>query len=152
MGLGLLINGLKFLSNPLVLLSILLAGSLTFGGCQSRRVKALKADIAEHKAEVVKLRAANKAIDKMLAAARANLAQVEAQIEADKLEIATIRAELERAQAVRAALEADKAKALKASNDARVDAERTLKTFMERYARATRDPGCQAILEAPLCR
>ena len=33
MGLGLLINGLKFLSNPLVLLSILLAGSLTFGGC-----------------------------------------------------------------------------------------------------------------------
>ena len=152
MGLGLLINGLKFLSNPLVLLSILLAGSLTFGGCQSRRVKALKEDYAAQKAELVKIKAANVQIGKLLAEARANLAQVEAQIEADKLEIATIRAELERAQAVRAALEADKAKALKASNDARLDAERTLKTFMERYARATRDPGCQAILEAPLCR
>ena len=152
MSLGLLINGLKFLSNPLVLLSILLAGSLTFGGCQSRRVKALKEDYATQKAELVKIKAANVQIGKLLAEARANLAQVEAQIEADKLEIATIRAELERAQAVRAALEADKAKAINASNDARVDAERTLKTFMERYARATRDPDCQAILEAPLCR
>lgn len=152
MSLGLVLNALKFLSNPVILLSILLAGSLTFGGCQSKRVKALKLDIQEAKAELAKFKAANKAIDKLLAEARKDLARVEAEIVANKAEITTLQTELARAQQVRQALEADKAKAIAASNRARVDAERTLKAFVDRYARATRNPDCQAILEAPLCR
>lgn len=152
MSLGILINALKFLSNPVVLLSVLLAGSLTFGGCQSKRVKALKLDLQESKAEIAKFKAANKAIDKLLAEARKDLARVEGEIEANKAEIASLRTELDRAQQVRQALEADKARALAASERARKDAERTLAAFVDRYARATRNPDCQAILEAQLCR
>ncbi len=152
MSLGLVINALKFLSNPVVLLSVLLAGSLTFGGCQSKRVKALKLDLQESKAELAKFKAANKAIDKLLAEARKDLARVEGEIEANKAEIASLRTELDRAQQVRQALEADKARALAASERARKDAERTLAAFVDRYARATRNPDCQAILEAQLCR
>lgn len=147
-----LVNVLKILSNPVILLSILLAGSLTFGGCQSKRIKGLKADVAEYKAAVVKFKAEVesgrnnlKVVNRQLEIERAKLAELEAHA-------ASLRTELERAQQVRQALEADKARAIAASNRARVDAERTLKTFMERYARATRNPDCQAILEAPLCR
>lgn len=149
---GTLIAWLKILSNPIVLLSVLLAGSLAFGGCQSKRVKALKLDLQESKAEIAKFKAANKAIDKLLAEARKDLARVEAEIEANKAEIASLRTELDRAQQVRQALEADKARALAASERARKDAERTLAAFVDRYARATRNPDCQAILEAQLCR
>lgn len=146
------VNVLKILSNPVVLLSVLLAGSLTFGGCQSKRIKGLKADVAEYKAAVVKFKAEVesgrnnlKVVNRQLEVERAKLAELEAHA-------ASLRTELERAQQVRQALEADKARAIAASNRARVDAERTLKAFMERYARATRNPDCQAILEAPLCR
>lgn len=147
-----LVNVLKILSNPMVLLSILLAGSLTFGGCQSKRIKGLKADVAEYKAAVVKIKAEVetgrnnlKVATKALETERAKLADLEAHAD-------LLRSELAAAQAVRAKIEADHKRALEAQAAAKVDAERTLHTFMERYARATRNPDCQAVLETLLCR
>ena len=152
MSLGLIINALKFLSNPVVLLSVLLAGSLAFGGCQSKRIKGLKADVAEYKAAAVKFKAEVetgrnnlKVVNRQLEIERAKLAELEAHV-------ATLRAELAKAQEVRARIEADHKRALAAQAAAKVDAERTLATFMERYARATRNPDCQAVLETLLCR
>ena len=152
MSLALVVNALKFLSNPLVLLSVLLAGSLAFGGCQSKRIKGLKADVAEYKAAVVKVNAE-------VEAARNNLKVANRQLEVERAKLAdleavtaTLREELARALEVRAKIEADHKRALAAQAAAKVDAERTLATFMERYARATRNPDCQAVLETLLCR
>lgn len=152
MSLGLVINALKFLSNPLVLLSVLLAGSLAFGGCQKHRVKVLKQDLA--KAEQVRddFKRKRDEIDKLLTAVRAELALAEREIESGRLEVATLRTELASAQQVRARIEAEHKRAQAASERARKDAERTLAEFVDRYARATRNPDCMAILEAPLCQ
>ena len=152
MSLALVINALKFLSNPLVLLSILLAGSLAFGGCQSKRIAGFKREAVEHKAQIASL---SKSAQAWEAKAKDNAAKVTAlqgEISALVADYATLKAELVKAQEIRAAIEADKAKALAASARARKDAETTLQTFMERYARATRNPDCAAMLNAGLCR
>lgn len=152
MGFGMLVNVLKVLSNPLVLLSVLLAGSLTFGGCQSKRIAGFKQKAEEHKAQIVALSKASLAWE---AKAKENAGKVESlcgELAALVADYATAQAELKKAQAVREAIEADKLKAIAASNRARRDAETTLQTFMERYARATRNPDCAAMLNAGLCR
>lgn len=152
MSLAFLVNALKFLSNPLVLLSVLLAGSLAFGGCQSKRIAGYKIKAEEHKAQIVALEKAGKLWE---AKAKENAGKAEAlkgELAALVADYATAQAELKKAQAVREAIEADKLKALAASNRARRDAETTLQTFMERYARATRNPDCAAMLNAGLCR
>lgn len=150
--LAFLVNALKFLSNPLVLLSVLLAGSLTFGGCQSKRIAGYKLKAEEHKAQIVALEKGSKLWE---AKAKENAGKVEAlrgELAATVRDFQTVQAELAKAQAVREAIEADKLKAIAASNRARRDAETTLQTFMERYARATRNPDCAAMLNAGLCR
>lgn len=152
MSLALVVNALKFLSNPLVLLSVLLAGSLAFGGCQSKRIAGFKLKAEEHKAQIASL---SKAAQAWEAKAKENAAKAEAlagEVAALSADFETAKAELVKAQEVRAAIEADKAKALALSNRARRDAETTLQTFMERYARATRNPDCAALLNAGLCR
>lgn len=152
MSLAILVNALKFLSNPLVLLSVLLAGSLAFGGCQSKRIAAFKREAVEYKAEIAKLVNSAKGWE---AKAKENAAKVESlngELAATIQDYQTVRAELEKAQQVRAAIEADQKRALAASARARRDAETTLQTFMERYARATRNPDCAAMLNAGLCR
>lgn len=147
-----LVNVLKILSNPVILLSILLAGSLTFGGCQSKRIKGLKADVIEYKAAVVKAKADADAEREKLKVANRQLAVEQAKLADLEAVTATLREELAKAQAVRAKIEADHKRALAAQAAAKVDAERTLATFMERYARATRNPECQAVMETLLCR
>ena len=152
MGFGMLVNVLKVLSNPLVLLSVLLAGSLTFGGCQSKRIASFKREAVEHKAQIASL---SKSAQAWEAKAKENAGKVttlQGELAAISADFAQVQAELKRAQEVRAAIEADKAKALAASARARRDAETTLQTFMERYARATRNPDCAAMLNAGLCR
>lgn len=152
MSLALVVNALKFLSNPLVLLSVLLAGSLAFGGCQSKRIAGFKQKAAEHKAQIVALEKASRAWEAKAKENAAKADSLQGELAATVRDFETVRAELAKAQAVRAAIEADKAKALAASNRARRDAETTLQTFMERYARATRNPDCAAMLNAGLCR
>lgn len=152
MGIGLVINALKFLSNPLVLLSVLLAGSLTFGGCQSKRIASFKIKAAEHKAQIVALTQASKAWEAKAKENAGKVTTLQGELAALSADFHAAQAELKRAQEVRAAIEADKAKALAASARARRDAETTLQTFMERYARATRNPDCAAMLNAGLCR
>ena len=150
--LALVINALKFLSNPLVLLSVLLAGSLAFGGCQSKRIAGFKQKAEEHKAQIVALEKGSKLWEaKALQNAR-KVEELQGELAAIAADYQTAQAELAKAQEVRQALEADKAKAIAASNRARRDAETTLQTFMERYARATRNPDCAALLNAGLCR
>lgn len=152
MGIGLVINALKFLSNPLVLLSVLLAGSLAFGGCQSKRIASFKIKAAEHKAQIVALTQASKAWEAKAKENAGKVTTLQGEVTALQNDFSLAKSELAKAQAVRAAIEADKAKALAASARARRDAETTLQTFMERYARATRNPDCAAMLNAGLCR
>lgn len=152
MSLGLVINALKFLSNPLVLLSVLLAGSLAFGGCQSKRIAGYKIKAEEHKAQIVALGKASQAWEAKAKENAGKVTALQGEMAALAADFHTAQAELAKAQEVRQALEADKAKAIAASNRARRDAETTLQTFMERYARATRNPDCAAMLNAGLCR
>lgn len=152
MSLALVINALKFLSNPLVLLSVLLAGSLAFGGCQSKRIAGFKQKAEEHKAQIVALGKASQAWEAKAKDNAAKATALQGELAALSVDYQTAQAELAKAQEVRQALEADKAKAIAASNRARRDAETTLQTFMERYARATRNPDCAALLNAGLCR
>ena len=152
MSLALVINALKFLSNPLVLLSVLLAGSLAFGGCQSKRIASFKREAVEHKAQIAALEKGSKLWEAKAKENAGKVTTLQGELEATVRDYQTVQAELAKAQAVRDAIEADKAKAIAASNRARRDAETTLQTFMERYARATRNPDCAAMLNAGLCR
>lgn len=150
--LAFLVNLLKVLSNPLVLLSVLLAGSLAFGGCQSKRIAGFKQKAEEHKAQIVALGKASQAWEAKAKENAGKVTALQGEMAALAADFHTAQAELAKAQEIRQALEADKVKALAASNRARRDAETTLQTFMERYARATRNPDCAAMLNAGLCR
>ena len=138
------LNALKFLSNPLILLSVLLAGSLAFGGCQSRRIKGYQAQAKEAKAAIVRLEAEGKVSRDNLKAAQADLAATAGALNAANSELIAC-------QNVRAKVEAEQKAALAASERAKRDAERTLSTFMDRYARAYRNPSCRALLDTPVC-
>lgn len=152
MSLAFLLNALKLLSNPLVLLSVLLAGSLAFGGCQSKRIAGYKLKAEEHKAQIASLVKASLAWEAKAKENAGKVVTLQGELAALAADFHTAQDELKKAQAVREAIEADKQKAIAASNRARRDAETTLQTFMERYARATRNPDCAALLEAQLCR
>lgn len=147
-----LVNVLKVLSNPVVLLSVLLAGSLAFGGCQSKRIAGFKQKAEEHKAQIVALEKGSKLWEQKALQNARKVEGLQGELAALVADYATAQAELKKAQEVREAIEAEKAAALAASNRARRDAESTLRTFMDRYARATRNPDCAALLNTGLCR
>lgn len=148
---GTLITWLKILSNPMVLLSVLLAGSLMFGGCQSKRIAGFKRDAIAHKAELVQVKASAKDWEDKARENASKLADATRDLETRATENAALRAELTSCQQVRIAIEADKRRAVAASERARLDTERALASVTERFAAYVRKPQCRAAMDLPLC-
>ncbi len=145
------LNALKFLSNPMVMLSVALAISMTFGGCQSKRIASFKREAAEHKAQIVALGKASKAWEARAAESDKALAAATRDLETRALENGALRTELASCQRVRTAIEADQKRALAAAERARKDAETTLASITERFAAYVRKPQCRAAMDLPLC-
>lgn len=145
------LNALKFLSNPMVLLSVLLAGSLAFGGCQSKRIAGFKQKAAEHKAQIVALEKASRAWEAKAVDNAQQLAAAFRDLETRATENTALRTELDSCQQVRIAIEAEKQRALAAAERKRLDTERTLATVTERFAAYVRKPQCRAAMDLPLC-
>lgn len=151
MSIALLLNALKFLSNPLVMLSVLLAGSLAFGGCQSKRIASFKIKAAEHKAQIVALTQASKAWEAKAADNARKLAAANRDLETRATENTALRTELASCQQVRIAIEVEKQRAVAAAERKRLDTERTLASVTERFAAYVRKPQCRAAMDVPLC-
>lgn len=151
MSIALLLNALKFLSNPLVMLSVLLAGSLAFGGCQSKRIASFKIKAAEHKAQIVALTQASKAWEAKAADNARKLAAANRDLETRATENTALRTELTSCQQVRIAIEVEKQRAVAAAERKRLDTERTLASVTERFAAYVRKPQCRAAMDLPLC-
>lgn len=149
--LALFVNALKFLSNPLVLLSVLLAGSLAFGGCQSKRIASYKREAVAHKTELVQVKASAKAWEAKAVTNASLLAAANRDLETRATENTALRTELASCQQVRLVIEAEKQRAVAASERARKDAETTLASVTERFALYVRKPQCRAAMELPLC-
>lgn len=151
MSLAFLLNALKFLSNPLVLLSVLLAGSLTFGGCQSKRIASFKREAADNKAQIVSLVKSSKAWEAKAVENASQLAAANRDLETRATENTALRTELASCQDVRIAIEAEKQRAIAAAERKRLDTERTLASVTERFAAYVRKPQCRAAMDLPLC-
>lgn len=149
--LALFVNALKFLSNPLVLLSVLLAGSLAFGGCQSKRIAGFKLKAEEHRAQIASLSKAAQAWEAKAVTNASLLAAANRDLETRATENTALRTELASCQQVRLVIEAEKQRAVAASERARKDAETTLASVTERFALYVRKPQCRAAMELPLC-
>lgn len=145
------LNALKFLSNPMVLLSVALAVSMTFGGCQKRRVAGLKADVAKVTEARDELKKKAKEAEGLLTAARADLAAAKRDLQTRATENTALRTELASCQDVRIAIEAEKQRAIAAAERKRLDTERTLASVTERFAAYVRKPQCRAAMDLPLC-
>ena len=145
------LNALKFLSNPMVLLSVALAISMTFGGCQSKRIASFKREAAAHKAELVQVKASAKAWEAKALDNASKLAAAHRDLETRATENTALRTELASCQDVRIAIEADKQRAVAAAERKRLDTERTLASVTERFAAYVRKPQCRAAMDLPLC-